>query len=73
MLRRQHNLGGVEHGALVRVRAAHQVGVHVAARDVVEYEAEVVGSLEGVTQRDDERVLDAREHLRGGGDHARCE
>ena len=39
VLRGQHDLRGVEAGALVRVRPPHEIGVHVAALDVVETEA----------------------------------
>ena len=42
VLRGEHDLRRVEARALVRVRPAHQVRVHVAALDVVEHEAQMV-------------------------------
>mmetsp|Transcript_45507 Transcript_45507/g.126256 ORF Transcript_45507/g.126256 Transcript_45507/m.126256 type:complete len:474 (-) Transcript_45507:394-1815(-) len=63
VLRRQHDLRRVEDGALVGVRPAHQVRVHVASLNKVEHKAQMILRLEGVAQRHDERVLHAREHL----------
>mmetsp|Transcript_46005 Transcript_46005/g.103656 ORF Transcript_46005/g.103656 Transcript_46005/m.103656 type:complete len:253 (-) Transcript_46005:310-1068(-) len=63
VLCREHDLGRVEDRTLVRVRATHQIGVHVATLDEIEHKAQVILSLECISQCYDERVLHACQHL----------
>eukprot|EP00967_Tisochrysis_lutea_P103220 scaffold155737_cov27-Tisochrysis_lutea.AAC.3 len=59
----QNDLCGVEYCTGVRVGAAHEIGIHVPARNEVEDEAQVILRLEGKAQRNDKGMLDRGERL----------